>query len=88
VPASPGWDARPWQGSEPYAYVRENSTPEKFEKMLIGARSLLNSPANGPKILMIEAWNEFGEGAYLEPTRKWDMRYLETLKSVFDSAAR
>ena len=35
---------------------------------------------------MIEARNEFGEGAYIEPTKKWGMRYLETIKKVFKPA--
>lgn len=81
--ASPGWDARPWKGDKPFVYVRENSTPEKFEKMLIGAKKFLDSKATAPKILMIEAWNEFGEGSYIEPTKKWGMQYLETIKNVF-----
>ena len=84
---SPGWDDRPWQGSASSAYVRENNTPEKFKKMLLGARSYLESTSTGPNILMIEAWNEFGEGAYLEPTRKWGMQYLEAVKSVFGAKA-
>ncbi|MGE5892591.1 MAG: glycoside hydrolase family 99-like domain-containing protein, partial [bacterium] len=81
VPASPGWDSRPWHGKD--ATVRENPSPEKFEKMLIGAKKLLDSQNTSPKILMIEAWNEFGEGAYIEPTKKWGMRYLETIRKVF-----
>ncbi len=81
VAASPGWDSRPWHGKN--AHVRENSTPEKFERMLIGAKKLLDIQKTSPKILMIEAWNEFGEGAYIEPTKKWGMQYLETIQKVF-----
>lgn len=83
VPASPGWDARPWKGSKPFVYYRLNSTPEKFEKMLIAAKKLLDNRISGPKMLMVEAWNEFGEGAYIEPTQQWGMQYLETIRKVF-----
>jgi len=84
VPASPGWDSRPWHGKA--AYVREKSTPEKFERMLWGAKKLVDSQSNSiPKIIMIEAWNEFGEGSYIEPTKKWGFKYLETIKNVFGS---
>jgi hypothetical protein len=38
-----------------------------------------------PKILMIEAWNEFGEGSYIEPTKKWGFGYLEAIKKAFAS---
>lgn len=82
VPASPGWDIRPWQGKT--AVVRENSTPEKFRQMLLGAKQLLDSNKAGiPDIVMIEAWNEFGEGAYIEPTKKWGFEYLRVIRDVF-----
>jgi len=87
VPASPGWDKRPWKANKPFVHVRENSTPAKFEKMLVGAKRLLDRQTTTPKILMIEAWNEFGEGAYIEPTKKWGMQYLEAIRKVFGGGA-
>ena len=81
VPASPGWDSRPWSGNS--AVVRTNPTPDKFGRMLSGAKQLMDSNTNIPKILMIEAWNEFGEGSYIEPTKKWGFSYLETIKKTF-----
>jgi len=80
--ASPGWDSRPWNGVS--AVVRENPTPEKFKQMLLGAKQLIDSNKTGiPNIIMIEAWNEFGEGAYIEPTKKWGFEYLKTIRDVF-----
>ncbi len=82
APASPGWDSRPWNGAS--AVVRENPTPEKFKQMLLGAKQLIDSNKTGiPNIIMIEAWNEFGEGAYIEPTKKWGFEYLKTIRDVF-----
>lgn len=81
VPASPGWDSRPWSGDS--APVRTNPTPDKFARMLRGAKQLLDSNAKNPGILMIEAWNEFGEGSYIEPTKKWGFSYLEAVRNVF-----
>lgn len=81
VPVSPGWDVRPWKGED--ARVRENPTPEKFKRMLEGAKKLLDSPKTSPKILMIQEWNDFPEGAYIEPTKKWGFRYLEVIREVF-----
>jgi len=51
--------------------------------MLRGAKQFMDSNASVPKILMIEAWNEFGEGSYIEPTKKWGFSYLEAIKKVF-----
>ena len=82
APASPGWDSRPWHGEK--AVVRNNPTPEKFMQMLAGAKCLVDSKKDGIlDIVMIEAWNEFGEGAYLEPTKKWGFEYLQTINDVF-----
>jgi hypothetical protein len=79
--ASPGWYTRPWSGNR--AIVRINPTPEKFERMLLEAKRLLREPSISQKVLMIEAWNEFGEGSYIEPTKKWGFKYLETIRKVF-----
>lgn len=83
VPASPGYDGRPWMSVRPKIHVRTDPTPEKFVRMLSGARALLESPGIQPKVLVIEAWNEFAEGSYIEPTKKWGMRYLEAIQDVF-----
>jgi hypothetical protein len=80
VPASPGADGRPWFGNK--AIFRENPTPIKFARMLSSARELARGQTIGPKIVMIEAWNEFGEGSYIEPTTQWKFQYLETIKQV------
>lgn len=78
--ASPGWDSRPWDGDS--AYVRLDPTPEKFETMLRGAKDLTGQDSI-PDILMIESWNEFCEGSYIEPTVQWDFSYLEIISKIF-----
>jgi Glycosyltransferase WbsX len=82
VPASPGWDARPWASDK--AIVRTDPTPKKFGYMLRDAKQLLDSGSPGVlDILMIEAWNEFAEGSYIEPTKKWGFEYLQVIQSIF-----
>lgn len=87
VPVSPGWDSRPWHGVK--AIVRSESTPEKFNKMLAGAKQLAVSKKKGIlDLVMVEAWNEFGEGSYIEPTRKWGFEYLQMLEKTFAPIVR
>jgi len=33
--------------------------------------------------VLIEAWNEYGEGEAIEPHRQWGFRYLDAVRSVF-----
>lgn len=85
--ASPGYDGRPWAGTRPKIHVRENPTPAKFKKILVSAKELLQSSTKyTPKIVTISAWNEFGEGSYIEPTKEWGMQYLETIRDTFGTA--
>ena len=85
VPVIPGWDERPLKGKK--AYVRVGSTPQKFKKMLLNARRFIekNAPSGlVERIIIIEAWNEFAEGSYIEPTMGWGKSYLEVIKEVFN----
>jgi hypothetical protein len=82
-PTSSGRDSRPWLGNN--AHVRLDATPLKFSKMLMGAKTLIDSGQKGVMpLVMIQSWNEFGEGAYIEPTKKWGFEYLNTIKDIFD----
>ncbi|WP_240056533.1 glycoside hydrolase family 99-like domain-containing protein [Bacillus mesophilum] len=73
------WDntARLGQNSTVY----EGASPEKWKdylsKQLIRAREVHNS-----EFLFINAWNEWAEGAYLEPDMKYGFNYLEAVKDA------
>lgn len=82
VPMSAGWNSRPWGSNTDHDNC--DSTPESFRKMLEEAKFVMDKyPEKTKKIGMICAWNELGEGSYIEPTKKWKYRYLEEIKSVF-----
>lgn len=40
------------------------------------------SRVGGTPMLIVDAWNEYGEGHYIEPSAKFGFSYLETLRSV------
>ncbi len=82
VPLSSGWDSRPWGSNTPH----DNSAgaPESFKRMLLAGKKMMDQqPEKSMRTGIIYAWNEFGEGGYIEPTKKWGFRYLQAIKDVF-----
>jgi glycosyltransferase involved in cell wall biosynthesis len=69
------------------ASVIHGSTPELFRRWLAGlVDGAENSAAEGQAIVCINAWNEWGEGAYLEPDRRFGYAYLNTVQTVLHAA--
>lgn len=60
-----------------------NSTPKKFKKYLIKAKQYIDNHPKQPKLITINAWNEWSEGSYLEPDTLYKMDYLNAVKDVF-----
>jgi Glycosyltransferase WbsX len=79
----PGWDSRPWHGEQ--ALVRTGRDPEKFRDMLRRARQFTDRfpLTGGKKLILIEAWNEYGEGAAIEPHQEWGFAYLQAVRETF-----
>ena len=73
-----GFDDAPRRGER--ALVIENGTPELFRGFF---RELYRmSCENDRELLFLTAWNEWGEGAYLEPDETDGFRYLEAVRDV------
>lgn len=84
IPMSAGWDRRAWGGSKLSSHDNSGSTPASFKQMLIEGKNIIDAnPATTMRMGIIYAWNEFGEGAYIEPTKKWGFQYLQAIKDVF-----
>lgn len=86
-PVCGGWDSRPWLGEN--NFIRFGRTPALFEQHLRDARALLdNHPAHARlrNMLIIEAWNEWGEGSYIEPHTEYGFGYLDAVRRALTSA--
>ncbi len=73
-----GWDRSPRAGRRAIVYANRN--PEDFERL---ARLCLNCVADKPpekRIVFLNSWNEWGEGAYMEPDQFFGTQYLDALK--------
>ncbi len=76
----PRWDNSPRRKGT--ADIFHGATPELFEIWLreTAKAALAKSPA--APLAFINSWNEWGEGAYLEPDRRYGRRYLEAVRRV------
>lgn len=75
------WDNSPRKGRR--SLIIKNSNPDKFSNYLL----MLIHKHRGNTLddfVIINAWNEWGEGAMLEPTKRFQYGYLEAIKNVID----
>lgn len=79
--AMPGYDDTPRR--EHRGWVITDSTPSKFEKYF--AKLYRKSQAMDNEFIFINAWNEWGEGMYLEPDEENGFGYLEAVKNAKQS---
>jgi hypothetical protein len=86
-----GWDTSPRTIQsdifEPigYQYMATvgGNTPAQFEIALRQTKIMLERDAQGPRMMTINAWNEWTEGSYLEPDLVHGTGYLEAILRVF-----
>ena len=74
----PRWDKTPRQGKKASIYY--DGSPELFQKHVKDAVDLVEGKAEQHQIIFLQAWNEWGEGNYMEPDIKFGRSYLEALK--------
>lgn len=75
-PLCPGFDNSPWNGS----VIITGNAPDKFKQMCERAKPYARSRH---RMLLIEAWNEWGEGSVIEPAREWGFDYLDAIRETF-----
>lgn len=73
-----GYDDTPRHGNK--GCIIENATPKKFEEYL--SEWISFNKKYGKEIVFINAWNEWGEGMYLEPDEKYSFAYLNAVKEA------
>ena len=74
-----GWDCTPRRKSPTDIY--HGSTPANFRRWL---RGVIEHEANQPgeRVIFINAWNDWGEGAHLEPDQDFGRGWLEAVASA------
>jgi hypothetical protein len=80
-----GWDNTPrYQQYGQERVIHYHNTPESFGALLQKAKEFADAHQEQPKIIVINAWNEWVEGSYLEPDILNGYGYLEAVKAVVD----
>lgn len=81
----PDWDNTPRRGAAAVVYAR--SSPDRFRVWLESALRFTYLFRPVPeRLLFVNAWNEWGEGAYLEPDVSHGRRYLEAISNALASS--
>jgi len=72
------WDNTPRRGGD--GLVMSESDPENFKVLL--EKQLIKGKQLGSDFHFINAWNEWAEGAYLEPDMNQGTKYLEAVRLI------
>jgi len=78
-----GWDDTPRFPSKGiHDVVHYHNTPESFAALLSRAKKYADSHPEQPRLITINAWNEWVEGSYLLPDMLNGFGYLEAVRDV------
>ena len=72
------YDDTPRRGKK--GMILSGSEADKFKKYLKQLIDISNK--KGKEFIFITAWNEWGEGAYLEPDKDNQYKYLNSIKEL------
>ncbi len=84
----PSWDnqaRRPGEGSVFYG-----SSPTGYKEWLttVADHTIENKSDPEDRLVFVNAWNEWAEGAHLEPDRKYGYAYLQATREVLESRTK
>ncbi|MBT9486717.1 MAG: glycoside hydrolase family 99-like domain-containing protein [Rubrivivax sp.] len=81
----PGWDNTARRQNDGLAFG--GSTPGGFQAWLADAlEQTLRHQFGDERLVFVNAWNEWAEGAYLEPDRRFGHGFLQAVRNAKDAA--
>lgn len=76
----PNYDHSPRSGTK--GTIITGSNPAKWEFLLQNLIKIISQRQDRNDIIFIKAWNEWGEGNYLEPDSRYGRKYLDVLSKI------
>jgi lipopolysaccharide biosynthesis protein len=77
----PGWDNTPRR--QDGSFSMENATPGAFQAWLETCIAETKRDLHGDeRLVFVNTWNEWAEGAYLEPDRRFGHAFLEAVRNA------
>lgn len=83
---TPRWDNTARRGARGGAVILHRSTPELYRRWL--AAVVEHERDSDDPVVFINSWNEWGEGAPLEPDHLWGRAYLDATADVLVGVRR
>lgn len=80
----PQWDRTPRAGKNSEIVV--DSTPARFQETVETAIELIRQKEPEHQLLFLKAWNEWGEGDYVEPDQKFGHGYIQAIRQAIGKA--
>ena len=75
---NPGWDNTARKKMNSTVFI--NSSPRSFQKWTLNALDDTSFAQGDNGLLFVNAWNEWAEGAHLEPDQRYGYGYLDALR--------
>jgi lipopolysaccharide biosynthesis protein len=83
--ATPSWDNTARKKNK--GTVFHNSCPKLFQKYLVNAfgEAIYSHSNPDERLVFINAWNEWAEGAHLEPDEKYGYAWLQAVRNAHET---
>jgi len=76
----PNWDNSARSGKK--SLIFKNATPKAWYIHLSKSIEQLRKNEKNPQLIIIKSWNEWAEGNYLEPDKKYGLEWLQMIRQV------
>jgi hypothetical protein len=81
----PSWDSEPERPGN--GWVLRNATPDRYRRWLAAAIAYAREhPIGSESFVFVNGWNNWAEGAYLEPDRRYGHKFLAATREALTAS--